>query len=403
MYDRNSPLDIKKTICSLPTVNMIWDLSRRREDPRKLPPPRLLDVLRDSRLCQSTYPIDKVYGVLGLVCEEDASRIPIDYGIEAGDLYTKIAMDELERSGLDILSFCTKSADKSAVDCPSWVPDWSQPCYHQSFLTLGVRITGTRASSKFRVDRRHLIVPGQLVDTITNVDLLRRIPSGFDPVPEEEKKPDSRFIDGIKEMAELEEEKKKLDSRSVGPREGVPHNEKNESDDLPEFTQGEEHRLDTTVFDNADWFQNVMDIAFPEKSITPASYEAFWRTCCCNRTPSGSIPGAEFAESFAHWTKGMTGLKLRDFEEFQNRAKDFMESFDKYCDNRRFFRTREGRIGWGAEQVRSEDVVVVLEGVAVPFVLRPVERGFEVVGDAFVYGIMDGEAINGEVKEIRLA
>ena len=98
----------------------------------------------------------------------------------------------------------------------------------------------------------------------------------------------------------------------------------------------------------------------------------------------------------------MTGVKLRDFEEFHEKAKDFMESFNRYCDNRRFFWTREGRIGWGAEQVREGDVVGVLDGGSVPFVLRRVETGFEVVGDAFVHGIMDGEAASGKMEEIRL-
>ena len=51
---------------------MIWKISRLKEDPRK-PLPTLIDVLAESRLCMSTYAIDKVYGVLGLVREEDAA------------------------------------------------------------------------------------------------------------------------------------------------------------------------------------------------------------------------------------------------------------------------------------------------------------------------------------------
>jgi hypothetical protein len=164
MYDVNSPLNIRNTICALPAADMICDLSRCKEDPRKLPPPRLLDVLRDSRLCRSTYPIDKVYGVLGLVCEEDAIRIPIDYGIEAGDLYTRIAVAELERSGLDILYSCTKSAIPPTVNCLSWVPDWSQPCYHRSFMALGYKAAAAGTSSpSFRLDGNTLVVRGRII------------------------------------------------------------------------------------------------------------------------------------------------------------------------------------------------------------------------------------------------
>lgn len=392
MYDQNSPLDIKKTICSLPTVNMIWDLSRRKEDPRKLTPPRLLDVLRDSRLCKSTFPIDKVYGVLGLVCEEDAARVPIDYEIDAGDLFTRIAMGELERNGLDILSYCTKSGTPSTVNCPSWVPDWSQPCYHQSLLGLGFKATSPRTLPNFRVEGNTLVVKGRILDTITTVELTRRIPSGADPEPEtkaEEETTEPEKPTNSGNTTSISQEAEKIEGSEAGDTE------------LPPFTQEEDSQLNTTVFSNA-WFSNVTTIAFPSKTITATSYEAFWRTCCCNRTPSGNIPGPEFAESFAYWTKGMTGVKLRDFEEFHEKAKDFMESFNRYCDNRRFFWTREGRIGWGAEQVREGDVVGVLDGGSVPFVLRRVETGFEVVGDAFVHGIMDGEAASGKMEEIRL-
>jgi hypothetical protein len=223
------------------------------------------------------------------------------------------------------------------------------------------------------------------------VDLSRRIPSGSDPKPEK------------KEENAAEPEKPSLSEKATNVSQEAGQDDGTGAEDveLPPFTQEPDSYLESIVFDNK-WFSNVTNIAFPDKTITAASYEAFWRTCCCNRTPSGSIPGPEFAESFAFWTKGMTGVKLRDFEEFQDNAKDFMDSFNKYCDNRRFFRTRDGRIGWGAEQVRDGDVVGVLDGACVPFVLRPVEKGFEIVGDAFVYGIMDGEAMGGEVEEIGL-
>jgi hypothetical protein len=134
MYDAAGCINIARTICSLSTFEMIWNLSRLKEDPRKPPLPCLLDVLVDSRLCRSTYPIDMVYGILGLVSSEKACKITIDYGIEAKDLYKQIALAKISRIGLDILFFCTNSAQKSTVDCPSLVPDWSQPCWHEPFF-----------------------------------------------------------------------------------------------------------------------------------------------------------------------------------------------------------------------------------------------------------------------------
>lgn len=67
---------------------------------------------------------------------------------------------------------------------------------------------------------------------------------------------------------------------------------------------------------------------------------------------------------------------------------------------RRPFVTEGGRLGLGPGKMRDGDIVVVVCGAEVPLVLRPVqEEGmaedglFELVGEAYVHGIMDGEAM----------
>lgn len=72
--------------------------------------------------------------------------------------------------------------------------------------------------------------------------------------------------------------------------------------------------------------------------------------------------------------------------------------------NHAFFVTRKGYLGVGPPRTRVGDQVWVLHGGRVPFVLRttksddsavlPLER--TLVGDAYVHGIMDGEAAGGD-------
>lgn len=50
------------------------------------------------------------------------------------------------------------------------------------------------------------------------------------------------------------------------------------------------------------------------------------------------------------------------------------------------------------------DILVVLDGAKVPIVLRPVqgddlEEKFQVIGGAYIHGLMDGEGFMGEWKE----
>ena len=60
------------------------------------------------------------------------------------------------------------------------------------------------------------------------------------------------------------------------------------------------------------------------------------------------------------------------------------------------FITKRGHLGLGYEYIQRGDVVALIRGVQVPFVLRNHSGGqYEVVGEAYVDGIMDGEAMEG--------
>ncbi|KAK3069748.1 hypothetical protein LTR53_011665 [Teratosphaeriaceae sp. CCFEE 6253] len=65
----------------------------------------------------------------------------------------------------------------------------------------------------------------------------------------------------------------------------------------------------------------------------------------------------------------------------------------------RVFLTRsKGRLGYGAETLRDDDQVWVFAGARIPFIIRPKPHGrgcFELVGEAYVHGIMYGEAVQG--------
>lgn len=62
---------------------------------------------------------------------------------------------------------------------------------------------------------------------------------------------------------------------------------------------------------------------------------------------------------------------------------------------RRFFITYDGSMGLAPMRARKNDIVCVLYGCSVPVVLREEEKGrFSFIGECFVHGFMDGEAID---------
>lgn len=72
----------------------------------------------------------------------------------------------------------------------------------------------------------------------------------------------------------------------------------------------------------------------------------------------------------------------------------FYRALGRACMDRRPFRTASGYIGMGPKIMQEGDVAVVFYACRTPYVLRPHMDGFyRVVGDCYVYGVMDGEAM----------
>ena len=73
----------------------------------------------------------------------------------------------------------------------------------------------------------------------------------------------------------------------------------------------------------------------------------------------------------------------------------YATSFVYIAGLRRLFVTKNGYIGLGSKSVQAGDNVFVFPGGMVPLILRPSEQGiYRLVGEAYVHGIMNGEAVN---------
>ncbi|KAH6666294.1 heterokaryon incompatibility protein-domain-containing protein [Halenospora varia] len=82
-------------------------------------------------------------------------------------------------------------------------------------------------------------------------------------------------------------------------------------------------------------------------------------------------------------------------EEEDRDQENIMDSFRSSYTCRRLFRTKGNVLGLAAESMKLGDEVWIIAGSIVPMLLRKSEGGenYELVGEAYVYGIMDGEAV----------
>lgn len=75
--------------------------------------------------------------------------------------------------------------------------------------------------------------------------------------------------------------------------------------------------------------------------------------------------------------------------------------FDRTCKGRRFMTTERGYMGWAPDnilgsdeaQTKKGDLIAILFGCSTPLVIRPLGDCFQVVGEAYVQRLMDGEAL----------
>ncbi len=80
----------------------------------------------------------------------------------------------------------------------------------------------------------------------------------------------------------------------------------------------------------------------------------------------------------------------------------FLERIRQCCGHRRLFVTSRGYMGFGPWNAEVGDKVCVLRGGKTPFLLRvrrEQQGEYTLVGESYVYGIMEGEAMEGEDGE----
>jgi len=67
--------------------------------------------------------------------------------------------------------------------------------------------------------------------------------------------------------------------------------------------------------------------------------------------------------------------------------------------NRKLFVTKRGYIGLSTPGIRKGDMVAVLPGCRTPVILHEEENGYSLAADSFIYGLMNGEAVNEPYEE----
>ena len=151
----------------------------------------------------------------------------------------------------------------------------------------------------------------------------------------------------------------------------------------------------------------VLNQLFIDVTAYPTS-EALDRVACITLTASKDGYGMiveDMAQHLANFDTFLASMRHRTARRpprscrchTSGDADCFFVAAHSACDGRRLFYTSKGYLGLGPALLQAGDLVCVLAGGAIPFVLRqdsrssPSKRRFTLVGEAYVHGTMHGE------------
>jgi hypothetical protein len=309
-----------------------------------------LSLLDDLRSFGTIDPRDHVFGTLGLwrqqsTSAEQSNLLNPDYSLEICDVFQNAARYAVrEAKSLRLLLSCLKS-EQDFGKWPSWVPRWD----HQ--FVLDTDSGYLRAS--FRSDND---VGMTLIESVDEPSLLCVSGLVIDVI--------AKVLPAFNTRTRAHKWQKRL-----AKIEALPCNNTWIKNPLGSI----EAKFASTLSAGGAVLGNVID-----DTESLGCYRAY----------------KQHLTTYQQWPSRR--IKIDHPATDEERQADNFDSFSAVAMNRAVFNSEDGHIGLGPRNAKTGDLLVILYGSQYPAVLRPHhedENYFFFVGPAYVYGIMDGEAV----------
>lgn len=316
----------------------------------------LIKILWHGRLLDCQEHHDRIYGLLGLANSEVSDNIEPDYTVPWPQALGKIAF-QLTRNLKSLLLFsATEPRAASERVVPTWVPDWRsvspQMAEWDSWRMRGDRLYALKNYSA--CGGREMVF-----ETLNN-SIVR--------------------VSGIRLGAYLSTNTSIICLIVSKDFRGLT------GEKIVEWIQ--------------IWLQdlafNRSDIQVPSYCITRGDHESFWKLLV------GDLIFDEKSNLKQRCTSQDYKL-YQDWLDHPGKNDDYEQSLRVNVSiafgDRKLFFTSNGLFGAGPLDMQEEDVIYVLAGGNVPYVLRPVlgnatpDQLYELVGDCYVQDVMDGQAV----------
>ena len=315
---------------------------------------------------KATDPRDKLFALLGLATDADDPVLHPNYRATVCEVFTASSRYMMTANkSLRILHIAGIGWSRQILDLPSWVPDWSAPQRVTIFGDMADN-AGYRASTSLPSDAKAGPGPGSITLKVIFVDTMHVC------LPQPDVTLSWRLPDaGSKEYR---------------------HSMVSWVDQLRAAVDSSSH-----------YAQNNYD-----------KIDVLWRALLANTIRPGLPAREEYRHFFESWLlvhhqPALNGNDGKIDKSIWDEAWMFNAAFSDAMEARVMFNTKRGLIGIGPPYIQSGDLICIIIGAQTPFLVRkgtsaPEETPmYEVVGDCYVHGLMNGEGLGmGKEQDIIL-
>ncbi|KAJ2893344.1 Heterokaryon incompatibility protein 6 like [Zalerion maritima] len=328
---------------------------------------RLIEILYQCRDADATDPRDRIFALVGLSQDKYAPDLQADYRETVEEVYMRVAKYAIQ-TGDGPRVLCCAMGRVRRPGCPTWVPDWDSKsadgCLLHTWSIEDEKVLQPTAGGdepRFRLMESHpqqLASEAIILDSILYLGQEANVPAAR-PCPDP-----ARLIKNL----------------------NIPY---------PALSSIRLTAMTPTRLLDELMAAFSASAQYPEDSKS----ELIWRTAVCNQhkgpsTPAPSWWGSVLPALLIERRMLDMGLPARIFPPRDLNM--FGEKIREVSLVLRSSYTRKGYVGMVPMDSQPGDIVAVLLGCPAPVVLRPKKNVYELVGEAYFHGFMDGEALTTE-------
>ncbi|KAK0632469.1 heterokaryon incompatibility protein-domain-containing protein [Immersiella caudata] len=320
---------------------------------------------------RATDPRDMIFGLLGFATEHEKAYIKADYTKSVRDVYRDVTRALISSGFGDVLSWSQRS-QKELSDLPSWVPDFSSTIY-EPLCSQGQAkpwLPRFNASSG-----RPVVVWSNPEEAGLNSNTLSLLGVTFDEVcslgdiwyPRDHHR-------------EYSNDKGLLHGATMSSRSASYAAIRKFLDEIRTFAS-------TTRLDGFE----VKTVINEDIACRVACADQLMLDSRLRRVSKDCPDLRDYYLRALHNVRDQFNHGAD--ESMASQAQPYLETILRWV-NKRPFRTHGGHVGLAPAETEPGDLAVIFPGFSAPYVLRRVgddARMYELVGECYVYGVMDGE------------